>query len=50
MVWKFIEKGVDVGLAVRMISEAKKNIELVIIRQTRTYSQRSNKPDCKGQD
>lgn len=29
--WKFIEKGVDVGLAVRMLSEANEDTEIVII-------------------
>ena len=29
--WKLAEKGVDVGLAVRMITNANKNTELVII-------------------
>lgn len=29
--WKLAEKGVDVGLAVRMVTEANKDIELVII-------------------
>jgi uncharacterized LabA/DUF88 family protein len=29
--WKLAEKGVDVGLAVRMVSEANKNTELVVI-------------------
>jgi uncharacterized LabA/DUF88 family protein len=29
--WKLIEKGVDVGLAVRMVSEANKNTEIVVI-------------------
>lgn len=29
--WKLIEKGVDVGLAVRMLAEAKKGTEIVVI-------------------
>src|SRR5665213_1013952 len=29
--WKLAEKGVDVGLAVRMVTEAGKNVEIVVI-------------------
>ncbi len=30
-IWKLAEKGVDVGLAVRMVQEADKNTEIVVI-------------------
>ncbi len=29
--WKLIEKGVDVGLAVRMLTEARKGVEIVLV-------------------